>query len=65
MTAQQFSGQPTQTPQGVPITSPQQYTPAFSGPMTEQQPSMNGTMPMNPYTKVPLLSRRRRFPNFY
>jgi hypothetical protein len=62
VTAQQFNGMPQQTGAGVPITSPQQYIPSLSGGMQQpyQQP-----MPINPYTKVPLLSRRRRFPSFY
>lgn len=50
------------TPQGVPITRPQ-YSPVLSGNPAQQ------TMParplLNPYTKVPMLSRRRRFPSFY
>lgn len=29
------------------------------------QQMQGGYMPMNPYTKVPMLSRRRRFPSFY
>jgi hypothetical protein len=30
-----------------------------------QQQMQGGYTPMNPYTKVPMLSRRRRFPSFY
>ncbi len=43
------------TPDGVPVTRPQQANLGQGG----QRP------PMNPYTKVPMLSRRRRFPSLY
>ncbi|TAH34175.1 hypothetical protein EYC59_03410 [Candidatus Saccharibacteria bacterium] len=58
MTADQFQPQ-GQTPQGVPIAKPQ-YSSVVGGQQGAPRP-----MPMNPYTKVPMLSRRRRFPNFY
>jgi hypothetical protein len=32
---------------------------------TGQPGAQNYTMPANPYTKVPMLQRRRRFPSFY
>jgi hypothetical protein len=57
-----FTGQPLQTqsvgvPQPLPGLSPQL---AASGQQTGAP-----YIPMNPYTKTPLLSRRRRFPTFY
>ncbi len=65
MTAQQF--QNSATPQGVPMSMPQYST---QGQVQNQQaPGLPGGQqpyaPMNPYTKVPMLSRRRRFPSFY
>lgn len=62
---QQFQGQPLQVmPQMMPqlgaAMNPQmQMSGAPAGPSTPYTPTMN------PYTKVPMLSRRRRFPSFY
>lgn len=56
---QQFQAQPNQVPgQGM----------AFAPQLNAVPASPNGvpyTPPMNPYTKVPMLTRRRRFPSFY
>ncbi|HUB94083.1 MAG TPA: PH domain-containing protein [Verrucomicrobiae bacterium] len=57
LTTQQFQGQLIGTPQPLPGLSPQLTSPT--------QPVGTPYTPMNPYTKVPLLSRRRRFPSFY
>jgi hypothetical protein len=64
-------GMMTQQQMQPQVNGPQQqpamnaYNPQFG----TAQPMLNGGMPasapMNPYTKVPLLTRRRRFPNFY
>ena len=58
MATEQFQGV---TPQGVPMVRPQ-YSPALSGGNGQQGMQRP---PMNPYTKVPMLTRRRRFPSFY
>jgi hypothetical protein len=60
LTAQQLQGQVVGVPQPMsePSLSPQL---AASG----QQVNAAPYVPMNPYTKTPLLTRRRRFPTFY
>jgi len=55
MVAQQLQGQPAQVG-GLAGLSPQ---------LAANQPATAPYVPMNPYTKVPMLSRRRRFPTFY
>jgi hypothetical protein len=61
MVAQQMQGQfgAGQQMYGVNPMPAQQVTAA------QQSAGQNGYTPMNPYTKVPMLSRRRRFPSFY
>lgn len=62
------------TPQAMQssVGTPQPLTGVLNPPMAQatmgqqgQQADANRAMPMNPYTKVPMLSRRRRFPSFY
>ena len=48
--------------QGQPALGP---LAALSPQMAQNQQGAAPYTPMNPYTKVPLLSRRRRFPSFY
>lgn len=57
LTAQQLQGQLVGTPQPLPGFTPQLAAPGQMGSVPYS--------PMNPYTKTPLLSRRRRFPSFY
>lgn len=54
MVAQQMQNQPALGP--LAALRPQ---------LAQNQPGGSPYTPMNPYTKVPLLSRRRRFPTFY
>jgi hypothetical protein len=54
MVAQQLQNQPTGA--GLFGLNPQ---------AAQSQPGAAPYIPMNPYTKVPMLSRRRRFPTFY
>lgn len=56
--AQQLQAQQIGVPQPMPSLNPQLAVPG--------QPNNSAPyIPMNPYTKTPLLSRRRRFPTFY
>lgn len=60
LTAQQLLGQTVGQAIGPRFNLPQQAG--------QQQGRQNGRVPytpMNPYTKAPLLTRRRRFPSFY
>lgn len=55
--------QQLQQPQQIGVPQPLQ---AFNPAAAQTQPSNAAPyVPMNPYTKVPMLSRRRRFPSFY
>jgi hypothetical protein len=56
LTAQQLQGQMVGVPQPYPGLNPQ---------MASGQATATPYVPFNPYTKTPLLSRRRRFPTFY
>ena len=55
MVAQQLQSQPAQ-PGSLAALNPQ---------YAQNQQGATPYTPMNPYTKVPMLSRRRRFPSFY
>ena len=57
LTAQQLQGQAVGVPQPLQGLSPLAATPG--------QPAGAPYVPMNPYTKTPLLTRRRRFPSFF
>jgi hypothetical protein len=45
--------------------TPQQLISGINPQYTQNQHGNGSYAPMNPYTKVPMLSRRRRFPSFY
>lgn len=55
---QNQNGQMAQQPAGM-------FNPQLNAAQAGQTGVPNAPMPMNPYTKVPMLTRRRRFPNFY
>lgn len=48
-----------------PQPAPQQQTAPIVGGLIMQGSNRQGTLPLNPYTRVPLLMRRRTFPKFY
>jgi hypothetical protein len=57
LTAQQLQPQTVGVPQPMTDLNPQ---------LTASGQQMSAPyVPMNPYTKTPLLTRRRRFPTFY
>jgi hypothetical protein len=58
MVAQQMQTQANGIPPLTPLKGLNQAPAA-------QMPAGAPPMPMNPYTKTPMLSRRRRFPSFY
>lgn len=60
LTAQQLQPQQAGVPQPMQSLNPQM---AAQGQM--QQGGVPGYTPMNPYTKTPMISKRRRFPTFY
>ncbi|HUB93113.1 MAG TPA: PH domain-containing protein [Verrucomicrobiae bacterium] len=59
ITMQQIQAQQVGVPQPMPGLNPQLAVPG------QQQAVAAPYVPMNPYTKTPLLSRRRRFPSFF
>jgi hypothetical protein len=62
---QQMQGQQMYGVNPMPA-APMQQSPGQAQLMQQQVPQQTtGYTPINPYTKVPMLSRRRRFPSFY
>ncbi len=60
------TGRPMLQRQGVPQMVPTvQGTNQRPAEFEPARPSQRSSLPLNPYTKVPLLARRRRYPAFY